>query len=819
MSVVLCLHFQQSSLTSTVIERNEFSNQCEGSGKRTTPLSSLCMLDESGMHYVFNFDVSGFSNLLPNSAVLSSPEEFLFVPDLSFDGATSEKKEERLPFYYLLTEIREQYEQYCKCTISHIVICCTPAFYVNSSLLVESVAMECGFKGVTVIDESSLLCFAAQSVHSRFLSFSVGMDTAYVSSTSLSHSSFVSSYKELDFLSIASLSQQLHNECFPTCSLSAIESALSPYSHKQVVTIQNSKGERCAIDQDAITASVASHRETILSRIQSLLSLHKWSISDIDAILVGDDVVGASLLSLLHSVYPSVPIITLVPERDLEVAFTRFGGALFPKKEEEESFSVKTENGKKSGYGEEFHFGRCVYRGFWKDDAYNGLGAKYNMEGDLEYRGMLKNGLYSGYGEMVLEKGDSVKGVFVAGELSDGCYTTYWKNGGKCYEGALKKGKRSGIGKEFDMAGNVVFDGCFLENARNGKGRLFHVDGSYIDGSFVDDQIDGDCCWYSAKGVLLRRMHYNRGSEEGECFQYNEEGFLVFEGGMLNGEYFGRGTLYYPTGGIHYDGEFLHGQFNGYGQLYDVEGNLTYIGEFHSGKRDGEGKEYDEHTKLVYVGSFKNDQRNGHGKFFFSEGHYYEGDFAENEMEGNGRMVWANGQLYEGAFHRGKKEGKGKYVWSDSSTYIGEYKDEKRCGQGTQFNAEGKKVYEGEWIDDVPLGTGTIFYDTGCYYTGDVNNLKREGQGTQFNSEGLIEYKGEWKHDLPNGFGIYYYGTNNYYEGGWVNGEKEGIGRMQYSNGNVYVGSFKNGVRCGKGCLLDSRGKIVKEVFESNKIQ
>ena len=42
---------------------------------------------------------------------------------------------------------------------------------------------------------------------------------------------------------------------------------------------------------------------------------------------------------------------------------------------------------------------------------------------------------------------------------------------------------------------------------------------------------------------------------------------------------------------------------------------------------------------------------------------------------------------------------------------------------------------------------------------------------------------------------------------------------MQYSNGNVYVGSFKNGVRCGKGCLLDSRGKIVKEVFESNKIQ
>ena len=117
-----------------VIERNEFSNQCESSGKRTTPLSSLCMLDESGMHYVFNFDVSGFSNLLPNSAVLSSPGEFLFVPDLSFDGATSEKKEERLPFYYLLTEIREQYEQYCKCTISHIVICCTPAFYVNSSL-------------------------------------------------------------------------------------------------------------------------------------------------------------------------------------------------------------------------------------------------------------------------------------------------------------------------------------------------------------------------------------------------------------------------------------------------------------------------------------------------------------------------------------------------------------------------------------------------------------------------------------------------------------------------------------------------------------
>lgn len=817
MVLSLCLHVQQSSITTFLVRRNELSSQLEISGKKRSPLSSLSILDENGVRYVFNFDVSGFEAILPNSTVLSSPEEFLYPPTVSLGKASDTKDVDRVPFFYLLKGIKEEYESYANCAIERAIVCCTPSFYYDSSLIVESIGKQCGFQSVTVISEFSLLCYAMPPQCSRFICFDATQSQAFFSSTSISRDSFASNYRDVDCLSFSSLSQQLHNSVFPTCTLSALESSLSQNSHTFARVIKDEQGGDCTIDEDVLTALIASHQAEILSSIEHLLSLHNWRQADLHGLIVPDISITPSMISLFHSLFPSIPVFVLSLDRDLDSAFLSFVDRATPRNKEDVRITAMNKNGKKSGYGEEFHSGHCVYRGLWENDLYNGIGVKYDLAGKVVYRGMFKNGEFSGHGEVLLEKGDRVVGVFSTGKLADGQYETHWENGRKCYSGCLKNGQRSGVGREFDLAGKVLFEGCFLENRRNGNGRLFLPDGSYIDGSFVDDALNGECTHFAADGTMIRRGRYNRGNEEGEWHVFDANGCVVYEGSFAEGQYFGKGVLYYPGGSIHYDGEFFRGEFNGFGQLYSPAGDLVYIGEFHSGERDGNGKEYDKSTRLVYTGSFKHDRRNGHGKQFFSSGHFYEGSFVDGEMEGKGKMVWSNGQWYEGEFHRGKKEGKGVYVWSDGSRYSGDYRDELRNGWGAQFDSRGRKVYEGNWVDDCPCGEGSIFYESGCVYTGNVKNQKREGQGTQCNAQGKIEYKGEWKNDLPHGFGTYYYGEGCFYEGSWVNGEKEGIGRMQYSNGNVYVGSFKNGVKSGKGCVLNSRGKILKEVFENKK--
>ena len=815
MDCFICLHIEQSSITTCVVKRDDLSSQMEISGKKTNPISSLCIVDENGARYVFNFDVTGFETILPNSTVLSSPEEFLYPPSVLLDGTSNNKGMDHIPFFYLLKGIKEEYESYVNCSIGHVIICCTPSFYYDSSLIVESVGKQCGFQKVIVINELSLLCYAMPPQCSRFVCFNAMQNHAFFSSTSISSDSFASNYYGMDCLSFSSLSQQLHNSVFPTCTLPTLEAVFSQNSHKFVTTIKDEQGNDVAIDEDVITALIVSHKAEVLASINHLLSLHGWNPSDLHGLILTDMSITPSMISLLHSLFPSIPVFVLSVDRDLDSAILSLVNRFILRHDDVQPSSI-VKHGKTSGYGEEFQSGRCIYRGFWENEKYNGIGVKYDLNGKVVYRGMFENGEYSGHGELRLEKGDFVVGIFSAGKLEERQYETHWENGGKCYSGCLKNGQRCGVGKEFDLAGNVVFEGCFYDNRRNGNGRLFFPDGSYIDGSFVDDTLNGECSQFAADGTMVRSGRYNLGNEEGEWHVLDTKGCVVYQGGMMEGEYFGKGVLYHPGGSIRYDGEFFRGKFNGFGQLYSPAGDLVYIGEFHSGEKDGNGKEYDKNTRLVYTGSFKHDQRNGHGKFFFSLGHFYEGSFVDGEMEGKGKMVWSNGQQYEGEFHHGKKEGKGTYVWSDGSSYKGDYRAELRNGQGVQFDSRGRKVYEGEWKDDCPCGVGSIFYESGCVYTGGVKNQTREGKGTQCNAQGAIEYEGEWKNDLPHGFGKYYYEEGCFYEGSWVNGEKEGIGRMQYSNGNVYVGSFKNGVKSGKGCILNSRGKILKEVFESN---
>jgi len=93
-----------------------------------------------------------------------------------------------------------------------------------------------------------------------------------------------------------------------------------------------------------------------------------------------------------------------------------------------------------------------------------------------------------------------------------------------------------------------------------------------------------------------------------------------------------------------------------------------------------------------------------------------------------------------------------------------------------------KRLYEGDWENDVKHGKGYEILPTGSHYEGDFLNGKPDGYGVFKWKNGEI-YEGEWKSGLKHGKGIWRGIKGESYEGDWKNGKAEGVGIHIWRNG------------------------------------
>ena len=100
-------------------------------------------------------------------------------------------------------------------------------------------------------------------------------------------------------------------------------------------------------------------------------------------------------------------------------------------------FEGEYKNGKRNGYGIEKNFYEGVFKGIFKDDMkWDGRG--YNKNGEIEYEIIDGNGIIKEY---------------------------YY--GKLIYIGGYLKGKRNGIGKEFDfLTGKIKYEGKFIDGKK-----------------------------------------------------------------------------------------------------------------------------------------------------------------------------------------------------------------------------------------------------------------------------------------------------------------------------------------------------------------
>ena len=172
----------------------------------------------------------------------------------------------------------------------------------------------------------------------------------------------------------------------------------------------------------------------------------------------------------------------------------------------------------------------------------------------------------------------------------------------------------SKIGKEYNGEdGRLIFEGEYLNGARNGKGK------EYFDGKL------------SFEGEYLNGKRNRKGKE------YNSSGELEFEGEYLNGKRNRKGKEYYEGGNLKFEGEYLNDK-EWIGTRYKTYGAIIYkLTDNFKGTR----KEYWYNNKLKFEGEYLNGKRNGKGK----------GEYINEKRNGKGKEYYENGNLkFEGEY-------------------------------------------------------------------------------------------------------------------------------------------------------------------------
>jgi hypothetical protein len=225
--------------------------------------------------------------------------------------------------------------------------------------------------------------------------------------------------------------------------------------------------------------------------------------------------------------------------------------------------------------------GRWVSHGYGKRTVPNGY------LGDSDFVGYTDEGLFED-GELVTGKSTLNNGVILEGEF---------------------------------------FDGGFMKRT--------YPDGSYYEGVFVDNKLQGFGTWVDSEGTSS------------------------YEGEWVDGLRMGKGTRT-VDGSIAYVGEFVDDLYHGQGIEYSGD-DETYEGQFANGVREGQGR-IDYGGGVTFEGEFRQGAPNGQGKFTGPGGANFEGVFENGVASGPGMMTLADGSQCSGEWQRNELVGVGEGI-------------------------------------------------------------------------------------------------------------------------------------------------------------
>lgn len=239
----------------------------------------------------------------------------------------------------------------------------------------------------------------------------------------------------------------------------------------------------------------------------------------------------------------------------------------------------------------------------------------------------------------------------------------FYPDGALKYEGQTKKNDfghdvYDGFGKLYDEEGHVLYEGDFVEQARQGDGKMYLKGKLRYSGQFARNQKHGQGEFYQGDHLLYRGSFVNDQMDGyGELFYANDTQ-LYYKGEFVQGMRKGKGVMYYPSGHVMYEGEFMWQNRQGFGRLFedDASSTLLYEGYYFDDARHGKGVLYEEGIKVA-EGQFKDNVMTGAGVLFYPSGAVkYEGNIEGGVAHGRGDYFTEDGKMiYSGEFVNGER--------------------------------------------------------------------------------------------------------------------------------------------------------------------
>ena len=254
----------------------------------------------------------------------------------------------------------------------------------------------------------------------------------------------------------------------------------------------------------------------------------------------------------------------------------------------------------------------------------------------------------------------------------------------------------------------------------------------------------------------------------------------------------GFGTYYFPTGNS-FTGTFSDDKFNGTGKYFYDNGLITEIITYKNNEIVSKSKKIREDFRDPNSFNFFNSIKDSYPGVIE---HILE---VPPLRDSEGDLYWIkhvynNGDIYVGEVNR-DKQFYGRcciiYVNSPITYYVGYIKNQEFTGEGSYYNYQWKRIYEGTFEHNKKSGFGILWRQDGSTYAGEFNNDKQNGKGVLYFQNGS-RFEGNFVNDYQNDKGYL------------ISGDYMTKQEIVYNNGNVIE----------QGEIIDYRKLRFKKQFQ-----
>jgi len=142
----------------------------------------------------------------------------------------------------------------------------------------------------------------------------------------------------------------------------------------------------------------------------------------------------------------------------------------------------------------------------------------------------------------------------------------------------------------------------------------------------------------------------------------------------------------------------------------------------------------------------------------------------------------------------------------------------RKQGHWIKLDDDKKKMYEGDFVDNIPVGKFIYYYDNGTPWAISVFSKKGTvAYSEMFDASGTLSGEGKYINEKKDSLWKFYNHEGNLLsEENYTNGIKNGLSKVYYTNGKlVVIRNFKNGLLEGPCKKYFNNGQIK---FEGNYI-